>query len=54
MATTAEMGYGETVKWIIVKIQIYKEIQDLYKLKNSFENQHSNIPSFHYSPAMAG
>jgi hypothetical protein len=33
----------------IVKIHIYKEVQDLYKLKNSLQNQHSIIPSFHYS-----
>jgi hypothetical protein len=46
------------VKWVtcrepqgraIGKTHIDKEVQDVYKLKPSFENQHSNIPSFHYS-----
>ncbi len=50
------MGYGEMVKWVacrepqgraIGKIHIDREVQDFYKLKTSFENQHSNIPLFH-------
>jgi len=46
------------VKWItcrepqgraIGKSYIDKEVQAVYKLRTSFENQYSNIPSFHYS-----
>jgi hypothetical protein len=31
----------------IGKIHIVKEVKYVYKSKVSFENQHSNIPSFH-------
>ena len=31
---------------VIGKIHLDKEVQVVYKLKVSFENQHSNIPSF--------
>ena len=57
------MGYGEMVNWVtcreplgraIGKILIDKEVQDIYKLKLPLKTQHSNIPSFHSSPAMAG
>jgi len=52
------LGYGKMVKWVtcrepqgrpIGKTHIDMEVQDVYKLETSFENQHSNIPSFHYS-----